>query len=87
LFLPASVETTLIVPATLIMKVAMVSSHFPMKRTMPPSVAVTESIMEAIVSALEAIMYFIVSAFESIMVVTPPSAMLRVEAECGHGQQ
>ncbi|MGI9067965.1 MAG: hypothetical protein ACR2HX_16385 [Pyrinomonadaceae bacterium] len=69
------------------MKIAMVSSHFPMKRTMPPIVAVTESIMETIVPALEAIMYSIVSAFSPIVVVTVSSAMLRVEAERTHGQQ
>ena len=69
------------------MDVAVIPPQFAMEPTMPTIVAVTKPIVEAIMPALETIMYPIVSSFETIMVVTAPSAMLWVEAECAHGQQ
>jgi hypothetical protein len=48
--LPASVETTSVITASPIMKLAVVPSSFSMKRTMPPVVAVTKPIVETIVA-------------------------------------
>lgn len=42
------------------MKLAVISSNFSMKLTMPSSVAVTEAIVEAIMPAVETIVYSIV---------------------------
>lgn len=88
---PASDKHTSVITESPIMEFAVIPSQFSMKPTMPRIVAVTISIVEAIVLTFQPIVQSIVPAFAPVMrmavVVTTPSAMLRVDGECANGQQ